>query len=68
MGFNKTFLPSLPDLQERFKNNEESTIRWLRKSTIFIGPTESHDFVKWIFDVYLKWDGEGTQPKFKKPK
>lgn len=65
MGFNKTFLPQLQDLQERFYEDEERTINWLRKSDAFIGPTESHDFVKWIFEVYLEWDGVGEKPKFK---
>lgn len=64
MGFNKTFLPSLPDLQKRFSENEESTINWLCKSDAFIGPAESHNFVKWIFEVYLEWDGTGDKPQY----
>ena len=64
MGFNKTFLPSLPDLQKRFQDRPESTINWLKKSDCFLGPAESHEFVKWIFEVHLKWDGTGTQPTF----
>ena len=64
MSFNKTFLPELQELQDRFKNNKESTINWLKKSDAFIGPAESHDFVKWIFEVYLEWNGEGTPPEY----
>jgi hypothetical protein len=64
MGFNKTFLPTLQDLQKRFKDRPESTINWLKKSDAFLGPEESHEFVKWIFEVYLKWDGEGNPPEY----
>jgi hypothetical protein len=53
MSINKIFLPSVEDLKKRMSENEDGTINWLSKGDAFLGPQESHDYVKWIFDEYL---------------
>jgi len=48
VGFNKTFLPTVQELQKCLKDNEEGTINWLRKSDCFIGPEKSQKFVEYL--------------------
>jgi len=45
MGFNKTFLRTVEDIEKRLESDRESTLRWLKKSDCFIGPSETIDFV-----------------------
>lgn len=37
MSVNKTFLPSVQELQNKYAADKENTYRWLKKSDCFLG-------------------------------
>jgi len=41
MSINKTFLPSVQELQDKYASDKNGTYKWLKKSDCFLGNSQS---------------------------